>query len=321
MSAKPALEILHAGIMSTLQDYGRYGLQHFGITNSGPMDENAYLWANKLLCNHWNAPQIEICLAGFQARFNQPTVIAICGADLQASINQKPINTWQTHRIEAGDVLQFAGAKTGLYTYLAVAGGFNVSPQLGSCSTVMRERLGGLHHNGKKLANADTLDYQAQTREKTTFYAGVAEKYQPDYALGNTTEVSLRFIPNRSENGCDEAAIKRFTQQRYTVSNDISRMGYRLKGEAITTTTTTTNIISQGISTGFIQLPSDGQPIVLMKDRQTIGGYPLLGCVAQLDLAKLSQCQPRTVVRFTAVEIEQLETELIEYLDFFDITF
>ncbi len=314
------LEIVKPGVLSLLQDYGRYGMQHYGITNSGPMDEHAYLWANKLLNNHFNSSLVEICMGGFEARFSQSTVISICGANLLPTLNRSPIKIWQTHTVKEGDVLRFGGAKSGLYAYLAISGGFNVESQLSSCSTVMREHLGGLNKNGEKLAAGDLIAYQKRNIKRegniAPYSVIVPEVGVPNY----TDEVTLRFIPNLSENGCGQAIINEFIQQTYRVSNDMSRMGYRLQGE-VALTDSNQNIISQGISTGFIQLPKDGQPIVLMKDRQTIGGYPLLGCVAHLDLSKLSQSKPGTKVSFTPVEIQQLETELLNYQRFFDVDY
>lgn len=313
--AQPSLHIIKPGVMSLLQDYGRYGMQHFGITNSGPMDEQAYLWANRLLGNHYNAPQIEICMGGFEARFSQATRIAICGAHLHPTLNRKPIKTWHSYVVKAGDVICFGGSNQGLYTYLAIVGGFDVTLQLSSCSTVMREHLGGVNQNGQKLIAGDRLGYFKPTDNSATkrLSTGVPESYIPMYS----DKISLRFVANYSENGCDESIVKKFTKQSYRVSNEMSRMGYRLSGDSLVNDGR--NIISQGISTGSIQLPQDGQPIVLMKDRQTIGGYPLLGCVAHLDLAKLSQSKPRVEVEFVAVEIAELEAELVEYFEFFGV--
>jgi len=314
-SLESVLTITKPGVMSLLQDYGRYGLQHYGITNSGPMDEHAYLWSNKILGNHFNAPQIEICMGGFEARFNKPAVIAICGANLLPTINRSPIKTWQTHTVKEGDVIRLSGAKHGLYAYLAISGGFKVEPQLGSCSTVMREQLGGLHHNGEKLAEGDLVPYQpANTRREGNVAPHVVivpKECIPRYK----DSINLRFMPNRSENGCDQSTINKFTEQTYRVSNDLSRMGYRLQSETALINSND-NTISQGMSTGLIQLPKNGQPIVLMKDRQTIGGYPLLGCVAHMDLALLSQSKPGVKVRFIPVELEELELELGEYFGF-----
>ena len=315
-----SLEITKPGVLSLIQDYGRYGMQHYGITNSGPMDEYAYVWANKLLGNHFNAPQIEICMGGFEARFSQSTVIAICGADLLPTLNRSPIKTWKTHTVKEDDVLRFGGAKSGLYTYLAISGGFNVEPQLSSCSTVMRENLGGLNKNGERLATGDLIEYKKRNIKRERNIAPYSVIVPAEGIPSYTDEITLRFIPNLSENGCDKSTIKKFTKQAYRVSNYMSRMGYRLQGEEALTDSNQ-HIISQGISTGFIQLPKNGQPIVLMKDRQTIGGYPLLGCVAQLDLAILSQSKPGVKVRFTPVDISELEQELGEYFRFFGIDY
>ena len=306
------MQVLNPGLLTLVQDFGRYRMQKYGITNSGPMDEHAFLWANKLLGNHFNASQLEICMGGFAARFEQNTVIAVCGAQGKITLNDQEINPWETYAVLAGDEVRIDFFSTGLYSYLAVKGGFDVEPQLHSTATVMRELLGGANHDGKKLFVKERFSYQESSHD---FKSVIPSEYKP---ISND-EVCLRFVPNYSETGCSSEAISDFTQRSFTVSNEINRMGYRLKGDAIFNDRQ--GIISQGISVGTIQLPKDGQPIVLMKDRQTIGGYPQLGCVAYLDLAMLSQSKPGTQVRFQAADIVELEEDLKSYLDFFQITY
>lgn len=305
-----SLEVLTPGFLSLVQDYGRFGQQRYGITHSGPMDEHAFLWANRLLGNDFNAAQLEICMGGFSARFHQETMISVCGAIADVTLNGEFIELSSSYSVKSGDVIKVENFSSGLYVYLAISGGFHVEQQLGSASTVMREKLGGLHKNGERLAFKDSLEY---TPCLQAFKTSVPEKFKMAYA----EKVTIRFIPNHSINGCSDQAIEDFCSQVFAVSTDINRMGYRLKGHEIKSPAK--GIISQGLGLGTIQLPKDGQPIVLMKDRQTIGGYPLLGCVAHLDIARLSQSRPGTKLAFEAVEIDDVEEELRDYMDYFDI--
>jgi biotin-dependent carboxylase-like uncharacterized protein len=306
-----SLDIIKSGFLSLIQDYGRYGYQRLGVTTGGPMDEHAFLWANYLLGNSFNAPALEISYGGFSARFTRQTMIAVCGADLSITINNLPLTPWQTYAVDVGDIIEFMMPKAGMRSYLAVKGGFNVSPHLHSCSTVIREKLGGLCHDGQKLQVNDKVDYETYPEEPSR---RVPAKFVPQYSAS----INLRFVPNTSETGVDQHTIDAFVGQGYEVTQNIDRMGYRLSGTPINTDNV--GIVSQGISMGSIQLPKDGQPIVLMRDRQTIGGYPLLGCIAALDISLLAQSAPGTKVWFTAVDIDDIEPELILYKKFFSVS-
>jgi biotin-dependent carboxylase-like uncharacterized protein len=306
-----SLQVLESNFLALVQDYGRYGFQSIGVTNGGPLDEHAFLWANYLLGNHYNATQIEISFGSFAAKFTSDTMIAICGADLGITLNDVPILPWRSYPANAGDVIRFTSPVSGLRCYLAVKGGLQVTKQLGSCSTVMREKLGGLSQNGEKLAAGDLVPYASHVFE---IVRGVPLHFIPEY----TQEITLRFIPNISITSAGEEAQKNFTIKPYEVTQNIDRMGYRLSGDPILTPLG--GIISQGISMGAIQIPKDGQPIVLMRDRQTMGGYPLIGCVTYLDLSKLSQSAPGTKVYFQAIDVSEAEAELILYKQFFKVT-
>jgi biotin-dependent carboxylase-like uncharacterized protein len=306
-----SLHILKSNFLALVQDYGRYGFQSIGVTNGGPLDEHAFLWANYLLGNHYNAAQIEVSFGNFSAKFTADTMIAICGADLGATLNDVSIVPWRSYPVNAGDVIRFASPVSGLRAYLAVKGGLQVTKQLGSCSTVMREKLGGLSQNGEKLAAGDLVPYDAHSFDVVR---GVPAHFIPEY----TKEITLRFIPNISMTSAGEEAQKNFTIKPYEVTQNIDRMGYRLSGDPIATPLS--GIISQGISMGAIQVPKDGQPIVLMRDRQTMGGYPLIGCVTYLDLSKLSQSGPGTKVYFQAMDVSDAEAELILHKQFFQVS-
>lgn len=304
-----ALSILKGGILALVQDLGRYGLQHKGITTGGPMDEHAFLWGNRLLDNHANAPQIEISVGNFVARFSKSTTIAVCGADLSAVLNQTAIMPWQTYNVNAGDIIQFKTPKTGIRAYLAVKGGFLLDTHLNnSCASVERDQLGGLQA-GQPLKKEDALPFSSCDPSPVKV---VPYSFVPDYR----DRTVLRVIP-MSHNGCSQAHFNALLDQDYTVLPNSNRMGYRLQGKPITDIPS--GVISQGVSLGAIQLPQDGQPIILMKDKQTMGGYPQVGCVAYLDLNLLAQCRPGTTVIFKEATVSEMERELRVYKQFFKL--
>jgi len=304
------LQVKKSGFLSLVQDYGRYGHQSIGVTNGGPLDEHAFLWANRLLDNHYNDAQIEISYGLFSVQFFDDAMIAICGADLSASINDIAIKPWQSYKIKAGDIVSFVSPVAGLRCYLAVKGGFTVEKQLSSCSTVVREKLGGIHQNGSKLSKGDCISYQPSQDE-------IIKYVPPQYRGKYDKEITLRFIPNTSPTSAGKDVLRAFTGNSYEVTSNMDRMGYRLSGNALDTPQK--GIISQGVSLGAIQVPKDGQPIILMKDRQTMGGYPLIGCVSYLDLSKLAQSNPGTKLSFTPVDVDEAEAELKIHQTFFGI--
>lgn len=305
-----SLHVLKAGFLSLIQDYGRYGYQHMGVTHSGPLDENAFLWANRLLGNHYNAPQIEVSYGAFSAKFLEQTMIAICGADLSATLNEQAISPWRTYAVNTGDTISFKAPVTGLRSYLAVKDGFAVDLQLSSCATVVREKLGGIHQNGAKLSEKDVISYTPQPHV-------LVKRVPSQFTSTYPKKITLRFMPNISQTSAGESALKTFMQHSYKVTPNIDRMGYRLSGKVIHTESS--GIISQGISLGAIQVPKDGQPIVLMRDRQTMGGYPLLGCVCGLDMGKLAQSLPGTELSFVPISVEEAEAEWIVHKNFFGV--
>lgn len=306
-----SLQIIHSDFLALVQDYGRYGYQSIGVTNGGPLDEHAFLWANYLLGNHYDAAQVEVSYGSFSAVFTQDTMMAICGANLGATLNQQEILPWSSYAVKTGDVIHFSAPVAGLRCYLAVKGGFDIVKHLSSCATVVREKLGGLSQKGNKIAKNDVLPYKPHSPDTAK---QVPFRFIPEYPK----EVVLRYMPNVSQTSAGLAAQKKFSHQQYEVTQNIDRMGYRLSGKPIITPLT--GIISQGISMGAIQVPKDGQPIVLMRDRQTMGGYPLIGCVTYLDLSKLAQSLPGTKISFQTIDVSEAEAELILHKQFFKIT-
>lgn len=295
-----SFEVLDAGMLALLQDAGRYGYQHIGVTTGGPMDEHAFFWANRLLGNAPNAAQIEINIGRLSLLAHDDTCIALTGADLGARINGEKAAPWRTYQIHRGDRIEFGMPVAGLRAYLAVAGGLKPSTKLGSCATVVREGLGGLDGHGQKLAKGNHVGFdRSNHRALACVPAGEIPDYHQDLHVG--------VIPSYQYPYFSPSERMKFFSDTYEVSQRIDRMGYRLTGTPIHSELD--GIISEGIAFGAIQVPSDGQPIVLMKDRQTIGGYPKIGCLSALDAGQLAQRGPGALVRFYLADVADAEAQ------------
>lgn len=302
------LRILTPGPLSLLQDLGRFGYQSIGVSTGGPMDEHAFLWANRLLENDRNAAQIEVTMGQFSGEFYAATTIAITGADMAATLNGQPIVPWQSYTVNQGDRLALRGARAGMRTYLAVKDGFKVPKPLDSCATVIRDELGGMRGCGEKLKAKDLLRYSVS---KPMLTKRVPHQFIPSHSQTLTLEVILGyqyedFTPQQRE---------RFFNSTYTLTPQMDRMGCRLSGEAIECQRD--KLVSEGIALGAIQIPADGQPIVLLKDRQTIGGYPKIGCVTAKGVSQLAQCLPGAEIRFVEKDLYQAEAERMIEQEFF----
>jgi biotin-dependent carboxylase-like uncharacterized protein len=298
MQKLPALEIIKPGIHSLIQDLGRFGFQHLGITPGGPADLHAFLWANKLLNNTSNSACIEIHYGLLSLRVLIDTEVAICGADFNVTINSIPVLNWQTHPVKVNDMIQFSGAKTGKCGYLAIKGGILTPPILGSRSTVMRDELSKITSTplqraqilpaSKPLPHNDIVQSQVPRH----YCSQVPRHYRPDY----TTPLILTLLPCYQWRNFSHEQQTKLLDSTYHVSPQADRMGYRLSGEAIAHLPT--KLASEGIALGSVQLPADGQPIVLLQDRQTIGGYPKAGVISALDCGQLFQRQQGARVKF-----------------------
>jgi len=305
-----SFDVIKSGPLSLIQDFGRYGKQQIGYTQGGPMDEHAFLWANRLLGNPPDAAQIEITYGGLELRATGATTAAVTGADLAATLNGQPLMPWYSYHLEAGDTLVFNYPLKGVRCYLSVKGGVQVLPQLGSCSTVIREKIGGVDGKGGKLQPGDSIPYSSQ--EKSVLMK-VRRAYIPDYAA----PLNLRLMLGYQYRHFSALALQRLFSAQYTITQQIDRMGYRLSGDPIKCPLD--GIVSEGISYGAVQIPSDGQPIVLMKDRQTIGGYPKVGCIAALDAGRLAQRMPGSAVRFRQAELEEVAADRLRFIRFFKL--
>ena len=295
-------KVLKSGLFTTIQDLGRDGYTHLGITPSGAMDEYAYRWSQKLLADV-DGNALEILLSGLTLQATAPTTIAVCGADLDFCINgiSKPI--WQTYAIKENDILSFEKKNSGMRAYLAVKGGFSVQKYENSFSTTLKE------HKGKQVKTGDTLPFHATHHSEVK---RVSDKYIPNYP----THMTLRIVLGYQHNDFTASQKEKFFSSTYTLSPKINRMGYTLQGEAIIPSHD--GIISEGISFGAVQIPPDGQPIILLKERQTIGGYPKIGSVIPSDCFTLAQLPIGATVRFEAIPLEDAQEEMKAFYGFFD---
>jgi biotin-dependent carboxylase-like uncharacterized protein len=281
------------GLLTLIQDRGRFGAHNLGLTNGGPLDALAFDWANRLLGNAGNASALEISFGGLLLESEIDTAIVVTGAEMPIKINDESVRQWQTHSVKKGDAIDLGYATNGTRTYLSVAGGFNIPPSFGSSATVVREKIGGL--SGDKLQAGDHLPCEPQVLSQHYL---LADDDQPQYA----DNAVLRMVLGYQQNAFERIEQARFFGSEYQVTDRSDRMGFRLEGEAIKSNIV--GMLSEGICHGAIQIPADGQPIVLMNDRQTIGGYPKIGSVIPLDTAKLAQLNPGSTIKFEPVSPE-----------------
>ncbi len=292
--------ILNAGIFATIQDRGRYGYTHLGVCHSGAMDEYAYLWGQMLLNNH-TQNSIEL-MTGLKLQATAPIQIAITGANLSFKINgiSKPI--WQTHQIYNGDILSFEKQLSGQRAYLCVQDGFILEKKYGSYATTLKEGL------GIKLCRGDFL---ACISSSSSHKYRVKNSEIPNYQK----PLILRVLLSYQEAFFSPKMKEKFFDSSYEITLQSDRMGYRLQGQAITPNKT--DIISEGIAFGSIQIPQDGQPIVLLKERQTIGGYPKIGTVLPIDCYKLAQANIGSKIKFEVINIAVAQKKLQDFNRYF----
>ena len=291
------LEVVRPGAQSTVQDSGRRGYRHHGLAAGGALDLISYCWANKLLDNPRNAACLEIVLGGFHGIARGSLQIAITGAATSVTINGQPVDQWQTLNLNDGDELAIGHSGRHRLIYLALAGGLDSPEQFGSRSVVVREKLDGRGpvQAGDRLA---PLQPRQQVPERT-----VPDHHRPD--LGE--ETVIRLIPGYQHPQFQRADIIRLTTSSYTVGDQSDRMGFRLQGTPLSSPPP--GIISEGIAQGSVQIPGDGQPIVLLNDCQTIGGYPKPGVVPALDCGLLAQQLPGAGVRFELCDLATAQNQ------------
>jgi biotin-dependent carboxylase-like uncharacterized protein len=292
-------KVIHAGVLSSIQDQGRYGQTHLGITQSGAMDEYAYLWSQKLLHNH-HCNALEV-MVGLKLEVLTPTMIAICGADLSFQINGIRHKNWQTHYVKKGDILSFPKRISGQRAYLSVKEGFLLQKQYNSYATTLKENSEG------KATRGDILHFR-------TFPQTHIQRLQTQYIPHYDIPLTLRLFLCYQTNYFSQEQQDKFFSSEYEITLETNRMGAKLRGRSIRPMQG--GIISEGIAFGSVQIPQDGQPILLLKERQTIGGYPKIGTVLAIDCFRFSQLGVGSKVRFEKISLEVAREKSMKFLEF-----
>ena len=288
------LVVKSCGPMTALQDRGRFGYQGFGVSPSGAMDRRALAMANALVGNPPDMGAIEfVNLGGSFTVEGGDLRLAVAGAGASAGIDGTPVPPLTSFVLKEGQTLEVGHPRTGTFAYLAVAGGLAVEPQLGSLSFHLRSRLGGLKGAPLQAENRLPCQPEAQAGEPMQLSVDVLEETGP-----------LRIMLGPQDDYFTPESIHLLLESEFTISPQADRMGFQLTGPKLEHAKGF-NIVSDGIVDGHIQVPGSGQPIVLMRDRQTAGGYPKIATVISADLARFAQMRSGTKVRFKAVERDE----------------
>lgn len=291
------------GILTTIQDGGRYGFQKYGVLVNGAMDMFALRVANILVGNSQDEAALEITLQGPSIELTEDITFAICGASLSPMLNGLPVSEWRPISAKAGSVLSFGRPVWGCRAYLAVAGGFEVPKVMGSRSTYLRGHLGGFE--GRALKQGDEL----KVRQSDVKVSAWNEECGLDWFVSPTlhprygTNPVVRFTLGPDFKFFSDESQRLFGTESFKITPQSDRMGYRLSGPTLELAFRQEKV-STAVTVGTIQVPPDGNPIVLMADRQTIGGYPCMAQVIQVDIPVLAQLKPGDPLSFQEVTLE-----------------
>lgn len=296
--SRKLFQVIKPGLLTTLQDLGRHGYQEYGVVVAGAMDDFSLQIANVLVGNKRDDAGLEVTMMGPTLKVLKDAVIAITGGNLSPRVNGQPAPMWKSFAVKEGQLIEFGQPLEGIRSYISVAGGFGLPEVMGSKSTFLKAKIGGL--NGRALEKEDIL----YTAEDTASVTGRSLHYDeiPKYQK----EITVRVVLGPHQDAFTDDAVKTFVSSSYEITPQSDRMGYRLKGPELTHKTTA-DIISEAIPLGGIQVPANGQPIILMADRQTTGGYTRIATVISTDIPLLAQAAPGAVVRFKEVSVEEAQ--------------
>ena len=306
MAAVDTFEVLRPGILTTVQDLGRTGFARYGVAPSGALDGFALRVANLLAGNPEDAAALETAVVGLRLKALQDVVVAITGANLKPMRGGEPLAMWRSHRIRAGEVIAFSGSAGGMHSYVAVSGGISVPPVLGSRSTNLTSGFGGVA--GRALRKGDILCRAVVENEFR--FAGRA--FEPAWIPVYPSRWRLRVVWGPQDDQFTEEGRHAFVTGVFSVSPDSDRTGIRLKGPAVARRLDLPeSIISEGVIAGAIQIPGDGQPIIILAETTT-GGYRKIATVISADLPLLGRIMPGNEVAFNAVSLDEAVRALRE---------
>jgi antagonist of KipI len=312
MAGVNTFEVLSPGIMSTVQDLGRFGCARYGVAASGALDGFAVRVGNLLVGNPENAAVVETTLMGLRIKAVRDAVVAVTGGDLQAQKGNEPLALWRSHLVREGETISFAGPVNGLRSYLAVAGGIHAATVMGSRSTNLASGFGGCQ--GRPLRKGDILAVEP-AKDALRF---VGRAFQPEWIPGYSSPWRLRVVWGPQDDHFSEEGKLTFVTAAFAVSPNSDRTGIRLNGPVVTRKPgMEESIISEGILSGAIQIPGDGQPIIILGETAS-GGYRKIATVISADLPLLGQITPGDEVVFEAVSMDAAIQALREMEDKID---
>lgn len=289
------IDVLDPGPQTTVQDLGRVGYLRYGIPPSGPMDPRSFVVANRLVGNPDGVAALECTLAGPRFTVGRPCAIAVTGADMPVTVNGAAAPAWTTLLLMGGDVVGLGAARAGVRAYVAFSGGIDVPPALGSRATYLRGALGGF--DGRALRRGDRVRLGVARLPRL-------RRVTPATLVDWEGEPVLRVVLGPQADRFTEDGVRAFLGSAYVMTPHSDRMGARLSGPRIAHARGH-DIISDGVAAGAVQVPGDGQPIVLLADRQSTGGYTKIATMCSFDLGRVGQVKPGQRVRFSAVSVAE----------------
>lgn len=288
--------VIHPGLLTTLQDRGRFGLGLLGIGHSGPMDEVSHRLANAIVGNADDAVALEMTLLGPTLRFDADARIALAGAGFEATLDGRPLPLWQPHAVAAGSVLSCGSARRGARATLAIAGGIRCRPVLGSAATDANAGIGTPLHAGDTLGLASTRPVHASARWSL----------DPRPWFDADPSLPIRLIRGTHFEALEAPSRAALFEATFRIAAESNRVGYRLDGARLALAAAL-DMVSEPTATGTVQLPPGGQPIVLMAEHPVTGGYPRIGQIAAVDLPRLAQRRPGDTVRFAPIDLDDAQ--------------
>jgi antagonist of KipI len=289
------IRVVKPGFFTTVQDCGRWGYAHLGISPAGAADALSLRIANLLVGNDENAPALEMTLVGATLEFEESAIVAISGASCECKSGPNAVPLNHAINVAAGEVLQCGSATNGARIYLAVQGGFDVPLVMGSTSTDMRGRFGGFE--GRRLQRGDVLRVRKNSNSRVRHvHVGIVDAAPP--------AGPMRVTRGAQHDWFSRETYSKFLSSSYVVTEQSDRAGLRLQGEAVSPSEKS-QLLTDGIPLGAIQVPQDGQPIILFVDQQTTGGYPKIANVIAADMHRVGQLRPRDQVWFVEVSIAE----------------
>lgn len=302
-----SISILKPGFMSSVQDLGRWGFQQFGVPIGGAMDVVSASIANRICRNEDGDALLECTLHGAEILFNNTTLFAVAGGGSSATVNGQPVSFYKLIKVVAGSTLKLHPDPVGCRSYVAFAGGLKIESELGSASTYTQSSLGGYHWKNLDAGIVLELKHQIHHLEKSKDIVinehgfGISNWKSKSFNLPHIKDIaSINCLPGPEWDAFDEKSQHQLFNTPFIVSAQSNRMGFRLEGP-ILSLKEKTEMVSTAVTRGIIQVTNQGNPIVLMADAQTIGGYPRIGRVWSDDISLLAQCRPGQQIMFKKV--------------------